>query len=222
MADTLTKVANEALISIGVNQIKSLEDIPNNPNASSPSQAAGAVVNIVIDAAIRHVQSEARWSDLDVEAELHLQSEPSEDVPVYEYAYPTDVLGYVELVSGAAYHVRSQRLYTRDPGAILRYVRYSREPSEWNPHLTDAVVTELAARVARKLTDLKTAEAARALADRTLIVASTSDSKNRSSSVEKGAFFELNQVREGAASRYAGVGQSSRPRRAVPRRRYYR
>lgn len=207
MADTLTQIANMALVAIKKETIKSLDEVPSTNNASSPNNKSAAVINVVIDQTIRWIQANARWSDLLTKAELTLVDGPT-DAGNYIYAQPTDILGIPRLVSTAAYEVQGKRLVTSDPEAELWYVRWSLEPSEWNTFLTQAIIDELAARIAPRL-NVSAAESKelRGYADRSLIDNNASDYTFRSSPIQNDGWYALNQAREGIGGRYAGQGR---------------
>lgn len=211
--DSLTQIANNALIAINKDPIVNLEEIWSSPNAATPNKKSGLIIQVVLDQVIEWVQVQSRWSDLTSKETLNLISNPTEDDPLYIYTKVPNILMYIKLVSGAQYEVTQSGIRTEDPNAVLWCIKKSTNPAEWNPFLTEAIITELAARIALKLSENKAvAQQARAMADRTMIDASAKDFKNRSSDIRNGSFYELNQVRNGRGALYSGDGRKSRLR----------
>lgn len=221
MAETLTQIANLALVSIAKRPIASIDDIAENTNASNPATNSAAICRLNIYESIKRIQARLRWSDLWTPVVLGLKYSPGDVDPVtlvpyshFIYNYPTNVLAFAVLDSGAAFAVSDKTLVTADPTAVLRYVRYSDEPSEWNTFLTDAIWTDLAMRIAPLLTERANGHTARAteFAINTLKDSAAAEATNRSSDVEQDQFFGLNQSRVQGNSLRNGNGGKYRLR----------
>jgi hypothetical protein len=221
MAETLTDIANLALVSIAKDPINSIDDIAENTNASSPTTNSAAICRINIYETIKRIQARLRWSNLWTNVLLGLKYSPGDEDPItgityaqYVYNYPTNVLAFAKLRSEAPFTTPDQTLMTNDPAPILGYVRYSDNPSEWNTYLTDAIWTDLAMRIAPLLTTATSGHTARAtqLAMITLKDSAAAEVTNRSSDVEMGQFFDFNQARIGRDGGDIGIGQKYRLR----------
>lgn len=211
--NTLTEIANLALVEIRRNTVKNLDIPVARPNASHPNRKAIELINAVFPSVLEEVQSASHWSSITDKETLSPISAPTDDDPVYTYVYPDGILETIKLVSGKAYEVVGKTLRTLDPEAVLWRVRLSNDPSQWNAHLTKAIYLELAARIAPALAeDNKIIDSTRAKADQALVDCTAKDFTTRSSPKQLDSYYGLNQARDGSEGRYPGSGDIRRLR----------
>jgi hypothetical protein len=219
--NTLTEIANLALIEIQKDPIANLDVAPANPNASAPRKKVETLINTILPTVMKEVQASSNWSSLTAKETLSLISEPTTDDPVYIYAYPDGVLNEIRLVSGAPYEVHGKTLRTNDPAAILWRVRYSDNPADWNTYLKKAIYMELAARIAPSLAeDVNIIRAARANADTALVDCTAKDYSNRATPRKNDQYYDLNSARDGYGGIYDGAGRISVLRGSINPPRY--
>lgn len=139
---TLTDVVNIALSLLGHKPIQNIE---------TPGRSLEAFLQGVVVSAIRSVQADYVWQELVVVTTLNREADPTAD-GFNQFPMPTNLLRIVKLSSEAAYSRRGNRLLSKADEVTLHYVAYNDDPGDWSEYLTEAVYTEMAARLAMPLT----------------------------------------------------------------------
>lgn len=148
-----TEVANLALSYLSANSIVSLYD-DNDEKAR--------VLKGVFEMTSKQVMRLHRWSCCIKRAQLtQLAGEQLQSTNFgYSFAYqlPEDLLRFLE-INGEPYKAKSEfldingrQLLSNDSSALIRYIRYERDTTKWDPLMAEAIAIKLAMVASRRIT----------------------------------------------------------------------
>lgn len=142
-AQTLTDIANLALLSLGEKAITNIDSDGKTENLIRP----------LLHESVRQTQLEIFWQELIVGVSpTRSTAEYTANTSLAIYNLPKNFLDVVSLQSGSRWFLEGGKLITEDQDPYLTYKKYSSEPSEWSAYLVELVYKRLASNIAMAVT----------------------------------------------------------------------
>lgn len=137
--NTLTDIANQALVNIGYGS--SISNIETNADPASK-------VRIVLDGVIESVQREFWWQELIVETELLADAVTRSD-NLKQYSLPNNYLRLFAVNTNCPYRVEGRKILSSEEAPLkIRYLKLSENVGEWSSELKECIYTLLSSRIA--------------------------------------------------------------------------
>jgi hypothetical protein len=144
---TLEDIANLALAKIG--EYASITDLDTDTSEEA------AVVNRFFAQVVQEVQAEFRWPELTKRTIITTAAGQDSDTLKYYYTLPTDYLRPADNNhTDNNYQILNGYIWTDETENFeFRYIRFSDDPSEWEPLLVKCVYFRLAIEICQPLSE---------------------------------------------------------------------
>jgi len=140
--NTLTDIANQALMRIGFSAVISDIDTPASPANK---------LKVLLEGVISSVQLEFWWRELLVEVSIPASATVRSDEKL-EYYLPSNMLRLKEIAAPSDFFIIGNKIVTGQIAPLkIIYLKRSENVGEWSEYLKECVYTMLASKAAKEL-----------------------------------------------------------------------